>query len=367
MARLSHAVFGIAAAALLGWAGPARADEEKVLNVYNWSDYIGEHTVETFEKQTGIKVNYDVYDSNETLETKLLTGHTGYDVVVPSGGFLGKQVQAGVFRTLDKNLLPNLKNMDESILKAEAAFDPGNVHAVPYFWGTVGIGYNVKRIQDRMKDAPVNSLDIVFKPEYAQKFADCGITMLDAPGDVLEIALHYLGRSPYSAKKEDYKAAEDLLFKVRPYIRYFHSSRYIDDIANGEICLALGWNGDFLIAANRAAEAKNGNDIQYRIPKEGTQLWIDNLAIPADAPHPNNAHLFINFLMEPQIAADGANFVNYATPNKAATPMVKEELRTNPDVYPPPEVMAKLFPDKVATPAIDRLRTRTWTRIKTGS
>ena len=175
MARLSHALFAIAAAALLGWAGPARADEEKVLNVYNWSDYIGEHTVETFEKQTGIKVNYDVYDSNETLETKLLTGHTGYDVVVPSGGFLGKQVQAGVFRTLDKNLLPNLKNMDESILKAEAAFDPGNVHAVPYFWGTVGIGYNVKKIQDRMKDAPVNSLDIVFKPEYAQKFADCGL------------------------------------------------------------------------------------------------------------------------------------------------------------------------------------------------
>jgi putrescine transport system substrate-binding protein len=367
MMKFTYAMLGLAAAAAIGLAGPARADEEKVLNVYNWSDYIGENTVKTFEKQTGIKVNYDVYDSNETLETKLLTGHTGYDVVVPSGGFLGKQIQAGVFGLLDKAKLPNLKNMDESIMKAAAQFDPDNAHSVPYFWGTVGIGYNVKKIKDRMADAPVDSLDMIFKPEIAKKFADCGIAMLDAPGDILEIALHYLGRSPYTAKKEDYKAAEDMLLKVRPYIKYFHSSRYIDDMANGEICLALGWNGDFLIAGDRATEAKNGVEVQYRIPKEGTQLWIDNLAIPADAPHPNNALLFINFLMEPQIAADGANFVNYATPNKAALPLIKEELRNNPNVYPPPDVMAKLFPDKVATPAVDRLRTRTWTRIKTGS
>jgi putrescine transport system substrate-binding protein len=367
MFKIKPAAFGMAAAALLALAAPARADEEKVLNVYNWSDYIGEHTVEKFEKLTGIKVNYDVYDSNETLETKLLTGHTGYDVVVPSGGFLGKQIQAGVFRPLDKSLLPNLKNMDESIMKAAAQFDPGNTHSVPYFWGTVGIGFNVKKIKERMPDAPVDSLDMIFKPELAKKFADCGITMLDSPGDILEIALHYLGRSPYTAKKEDYKAAEDLLMKVRPYIKYFHSSRYIDDMANGEICLTLGWNGDFLIARDRATEAKNGVEIDYRIPREGTQLWIDNMAIPADAPHPNNAHLFINFLMDPQIAADGANFVNYATPNKAALPFVKPELRDNPNVYPPPDIMAKLFPDKVATPTIDRLRTRTWTRIKTGS
>ena len=318
MMKFTYAILGLAAAAAIGLAGPARADEEKVLNVYNWSDYIGENTVKTFEKQTGIKVNYDVYDSNETLETKLLTGHTGYDVVVPSGGFLGKQIQAGVFGLLDKAKLTNLKNMDESIMKAAAQFDPDNAHSVPYFWGTVGIGYNVRKIKDRMADAPVNSLDMIFKPEIAKKFADCGIAMLDAPGDILEIALHYLGRSPYTAKKEDYKAAEDMLLKVRPYIKYFHSSRYIDDMANGEICLALGWNGDFLIAGDRAAEAKNGVKVQYRIPREGTQLWIDNLAIPADAPHPNNALLFINFLMEPQIAprCGGPNGANRACNNQ---------------------------------------------------
>jgi putrescine transport system substrate-binding protein len=366
MKTISQAILGLAAVAAVGLAAPARADE-KVLNVYNWSDYIGENTVADFEKLTGIKVNYDVYDSNETLETKLLTGHTGYDVVVPSGGFLGKQIQAGVFSTLDKSKLPNLKNMDPSVMSAAAQFDPGNAHSVPYFWGTVGIGYNVKKIQAIMPDAPVNSLDMIFKPELAQKFAKCGITMLDSPADILEIALHYLGRSPYSAKKEDYEAAQAMLMKVRPYIKYFHSSRYIDDMANGEICLALGWNGDFLIAADRATEAKNGNEIQYRIPKEGTQLWIDNLAIPADAPHPENALLFINYLMEPKVAAAGANFVNYATPNLAALPFVKPELRNNPDVYPPPDVMAKLFPDKVAPAPVERLRTRTWTRIKTGS
>jgi len=359
-------MLGIAVAAMLAFCGPASAEEEKVLNVYNWPGYIGEHTVEKFENLTGIKVKYDVYDSNETLETKLLSGHTGYDVVVSSDGFVGKHGQAGVFRPLDKQLLPNLKNLDESILNAESVFDPGTTHALPYFWGTVGIGYNVKKIRERMPDAPVNSLDMIFNAEYAKKFADCGITVLDAPGDILEIALHYLGRSPYSASEEDYKAAEDLL-RVRPYIKYFHSSRYINDMANGDVCLALGWNGDLRIAGDRAREAKNGNDIEYRIPKEGTQVWIDNLAIPADAPHPMNALLFLNFLMDPQIAADGANSVNYATPNKAATPLVKRELRDDPDTYPPPEVMGKLFPDKAVTPEVDQLRERIWTHIKTGS
>jgi Spermidine/putrescine-binding periplasmic protein len=359
-------MLGLAAAAAIGLAGPARADEEKVLNVYNWSDYIGENTVKTFEQQTGIKVNYDVYDSNETLETKLLTGHTGYDVVVPSGGFLGKQIQAGVFGLLDKAKLTNLKNMDESIMKAAAQFDPDNAHSVPYFWGTVGIGYNVKKINEHGRRAgqqPRHDLQAGDRQEIRRlrhRHAGCARRHpRDRP------ALY--GPQPLYGQEGGLQAAQDMLLKVRPYIKYFHSSRYIDDMANGEICLALGWNGDFLIAGDRATEAKNGVEVQYRIPKEGTQLWIDNLAIPADAPHPNNALLFINFLMEPQIAADGANFVNYATPNKAALPLIKPELRNNPDVYPPPDVMAKLFPDKVATPAVDRLRTRTWTRIKTGS
>ena len=346
--------------------GRAAADDEQVLDVYNLPDYIGEHTIADFEKLTGIKVNYDVYDSDATLETKLEIGHSGYDVVVASDGFVGKEAGAGLFRPLDKTQLPNLKNMDPAVLRAAAVFDPGNALTVPYFWGTIGIGMNVLKIQARMPDAPVDSLDMVFKPELVKKFADCGVAILDDPGDMLEIILNYLGFSPYTAKQADYKAAEDLLKKVRPYIKYFHPSRYADDMANGEICLAIGWNGDFLNAKRRAEEAKNGIEIDYRIPVEGTQIWIDNLAIPADAEHPGNAHRFINYLMEPQVAADGANFVNYASPNLAATPMVKDALRYDPDIYPDPPVMAKLFPDKPATAAVERLRSRTWARIKEG-
>jgi putrescine transport system substrate-binding protein len=365
MGKYAGAVLGIAVAVAIALV--ARADEERLLNVYNWPDYIGEHTAQQFETMTGIKVNYDVYDSNETFETKLLAGHTGYDIVVSSGSFLGKQVRAGLFAVLDKRKLPNLKYMDPSIMRAAAELDPDNAHSVPYFWGTIGLGYNVKKIEERMANAPVDSLDLLFKPELAKKFADCGIAMLDSPADVLEIALHYLGRSPYSAKKEDYEAAQTLLMKVRPYIKYFHSSRYIEDMANGKICLALGWNGDFLTARDRASEAKSGIEIQYRIPKEGTEIWIDNLAIPADAPHPNNALAFINFLMDPQIAAADANAADNATPDTAARPYIKPALRDDPNLYPPPDVIAKLFPDKPVSPAIEQLRVDTWTRIKGGS
>jgi putrescine transport system substrate-binding protein len=346
--------------------GRAAADEEMVLNVYNLPDYIGENTIADFEKLTGIRVNYDVYDSDATLETKLEVGHSGYDVVVVSDGFVGKEGGAGLFRPLDKAELPNLKNIDPAVLRAASVFDPGNALTVPYFWGTIGIGMNVLKIQARMPDAPVDSLNMVFKPELVKKFADCGVAVLDDPGDMLEVILNYLGFSPYTAKKADYKAAEDLLKRVRPYIKYFHPSRYADDMANGEICLAIGWNGDFQNARRRAEEAKNGILIDYRIPVEGTQIWIDNLAIPADAQNPVNAHRFINYLMEPQVAADGANLVNYASPNLAATPMVKDALRYDPDTYPDPDAMAKLFPDKPATPAVERLRSRTWARIKEG-
>lgn len=362
--RLGTALLALTAVVGLMLLGRARAQEEMVLNVYNLPDYIGEHTVEDFEKLTGISVHYDVYDSDATLESKLMAGHTGYDVVVASDNFIGKQAGTQMFRSLDKSQLPNVKNLDPAVLKAAGVYDPGNAVAVPYFWGTIGIGINVAKIEARVPDAPVDSLDMIFKPELVKKFADCGVAIPDESGDMLEIMLNYLGRSPYTAKKADYAAAEELMKKVRPYIKYFNSTRYIDDIANGEVCLALGWNGDFLTARNRAAEAKTGNLISYAIPLEGTQMWIDNLAIPSDAQHAGNAHKFIDYLMDPQVAADGANFVNYATPNLAARPLVKEALRNDPDVYPPVELMAKLFPDKVATPAVERLRSRTWARIK---
>ncbi|MBX7147343.1 MAG: polyamine ABC transporter substrate-binding protein [Alphaproteobacteria bacterium] len=341
--------------------------QEKVVNVYNWSDYIGEDTVEKFTKATGIKVVYDVYDSNETLEAKLMTGKSGYDIVVPSGAYLGRQIKAGAYQKLDKSLLSNLANQDPKIMKANEAFDPNNEYAVPYFWGTTGIGYNVDKIKKLVPDAPLNSLDMIFKPELASKLASCGIAMLDAPGEILQIALNYLGKDPHSEKAEDYKEAEKLLLGVRPYIKYFHSSRYIEDLANGEICLVLGFSGDIFIAGARASEAKNGNVIEYAIPKEGTLLWVDSMAIPKDAPHPKEAHAFIDFVMDGKVAAAGTNFVRYATASKAALPFIDKDIKNNTSIYPTEEVMKRLFDDKAGAIALERLRTRTWTKIKTES
>ncbi|MBW8834002.1 MAG: polyamine ABC transporter substrate-binding protein [Burkholderia sp.] len=330
---------------------------------------MGEHTNENFTKATGIAVTYDVFDSNETLEAKLLAGNTGYDVVVPSGAFLGRQIQAGVFQKLDKSKLPNLANIDPVIMKATEAFDPGHEYSVPYFWGTVGIGYNIDKVKAAMPDgAPTDSWDLILKPEVVAKFKDCGVTMLDAPSDVMQSVLIYLGKDPHSDKAEDYAEVQKTLTAVRPYIKYFHSSSYINDIANGEICVALGWNGDFAIAQSRADEAKNGVKIQYVIPKEGTLLWVDNLAMPKDAANIEQGLKYINNRLDPQVAADNANFVHYATPNKAAIDkgLIAKEDTDNPAVYPPKEVMSKLQGDKVASPELDQLRTRTWTAVKTG-
>ena len=349
-------------------ATPAASSGGKV-NVYNWSDYIGEHTNENFTKATGIAVTYDVFDSNETLEAKLLAGNTGYDVVVPSGAFLGRQIQAGVFQKLDKSKLPNLGNIDPVIMKATEAFDPGHDYSIPYFWGTVGIGYNVDKIKAAMPEgAPTDSWDLVLKPEVVSKFKDCGVTMLDAPSDILQSVLIYLGKDPHSEKAEDYAEVQKVLTAVRPYIKYFHSSSYINDIANGEICLAIGWNGDFGIAQSRADEAKNGVKIQYVIPKEGALLWVDNLAMPKDATNVEQGLKYINNMLDPQVAADNANYVHYATPNKAALDknLIAAEDKGNPAIYPPADVMAKLYGDKVASPELDQLRTRTWTTVKTG-
>lgn len=337
------------------------------LNVYNWSDYIGETTVEDFQKATGITVRYDVYDSNETLEAKLMAGNTGYDLVVPTTSFLGRQIQAGIYQEIDKSKLKNYGNIDPQILEAVAPFDPGNKHAVPYFWGTVGIGYNVDMVKERLgENAPVDSLDLFFKPEYADKLKDCGISMLDAPSDVFQTTLNYLGKDPHSKSEEDYAAVEKLFAGIRQNIKYFHSSQYINDLADGELCAVIGWSGDVFIAAARTEEAGTNLQIDYRIPKEGTLLWVDSLAIPKDAKNVDNALKFIDYLNDPQVAANGVNYVSYASPNTAALDLIDPEIKDNPSIYPTPEVKKNLFPDAVVDPELERLRTRTWTKIKTG-
>jgi len=346
-------------------ASGAPMDAEKVVNVYNWSDYIDPSVVADFEKEYGIKVNYDVFDSNEVLETKLLTGHTNYDVVAPSGPFLARQIQAGVYQKLNKALLSNLKYLDPEVAKKEAEYDPGNAYAVTYMWITSGPGYNVAKIKQRMPDAPVDSWRMLYDPAVVAKFSDCGVSLLDAPTEVISTVLIYLGKDPNSTTPEDMQAAEKVLMAIRPYVRYVHSSRYIDDLANGETCLALGWSGDVKQAHDRAQEAGKGIDIGYNIPKEGAVSNYDTMAIPADAPHPNNAHLFINFLLRPEIAARSSNLIKYAN-GDTPTAAISEALRNDPGVYPPPEVLAKLAPEPTRTPEFTRVLTRLWTRFKTG-
>jgi len=360
VSMLSLAVLSVA------MSSGAVAAEEKVLNVYNWSDYIAEDTIAKFEKKTGIKVNYDVFDSNEVLEAKLLAGHSGYDVVVPSAGFLERQIKAGVFAKLDKSQLKNYPNLDKEILKRLTAHDPGNNHAVPYMWGTTGFGYNIKKVKAAMPDAPVDSWAMLFDPKVVAKLQSCGVTLLDAPTEVFANLMAYLGRNPNSEKKQDVKLFEKHMLKVRPFIKYFHSSQNINDLANGEICVSMGWSGDMLMARDRADEAKQGNEIAYVIPKEGAVIWFDSLAIPSDAPHPGNALKFIDFIMEPKIAADISNYVFYANGNAASAPFVSDDVKSDPGIYPTPAVKAKLFPDLADSPKFTRLLTRAWTRIKTG-
>jgi len=344
----------------------AGARDEKVLNVYNWSDYIDKSVIPDFEKETGIKVNYDVFDSNEVLETKLLTGHTNYDVVVPSGPFLERQIAAGVYRKLDKTLLPNLQNVDPEIAKTAAVYDPGNDYAVDYMWITSGPGYNVAKIKERMPNAPLDTWRMFFDPAVVAKFKDCGVSVLDAPTEVVGTVLLYLGKDPNSQSPEDLKAAEEVLMSIKPYIRYVHSSRYIDDLANGEICLALGWSGDVKQAHDRAQEAGKGIDLAYSLPRQGAIRNLDMLAIPADAPHVRNAHLFIDFLLRPDIAARNTNSLKYANGDLPGNPAINAAVRNDPGVYPPPEMLPKLVPERAKTPEFSRLLNRTWTRFKTG-
>jgi putrescine transport system substrate-binding protein len=347
-------------------AAAAAKPEDKVLFVYNWSDYIGETTIADFEAKTGIKVTYDVFDSNEVLETKLLAGRTGYDVVVPSANFLERQIKAGVFLPLDKSKLPNLVNMDPEIMQRVAAHDPGNKYAVNYLWGTTGIGYNPDLVKKAIGTDTIDSWSAIFDPAIAKKLSKCGISMLDAPSEVVDSALIYLGLDPNSEKAEDLAKAEELLLKVRPYVRYFHSSQYINDLATGEICVSLGWSGDALQAKSRGAEAEKPVKVAYAIPKEGAIMWFDMLAIPADAPHPNNAHEFLNFIMDPAVAAGISNYVAYANGNAASLPLVNDEIKNDASVYPTEEVKKKLHSHLAESQEFSRDLNRAWTRVRTG-
>jgi putrescine transport system substrate-binding protein len=345
--------------------GPA-ASEAKVLNVYNWSDYIDPAVIEAFQKETGIAVRYDVFDSNEVLETKLLTGKSGYDVVVPSAYFLERQIQAGVFRKLDKSKLPNLDHLDEGLQASIASHDPRNEHSVIYMWGTTGIGFDADKVQAIMPDAPIDSWRLVLDPAIVSKFKDCGVAFLDDPTDMVGTVLLWLGKQPNSESEEDLRLAEEALLKIRPYIRTIHSSQYIEDLANGEICIAVGYSGDVLQARDRAAEAGKEIDIRYVIPREGALMWFDTLAIPADAEHPGNAHAFIDFLLRPEVAAANSNYVNYATANTAALALVNEELRNDAGIYPTPEVKERLQPNLAKSAEFTRSLNRAWTRFVTG-
>ena len=348
-------------------ASTEKAGESKQVNVYNWSDYIAEDTVPNFEKATGIKVTYDVFDSNEVLETKLLAGSSGYDIVVPTLNFLGRQIKAGVFTPLDKSKIPNYANLDPEIMKRIESQDPGNQYAIPYMWGTTGIGYNVDKVKAALGSTDLaSSLDIVFKPENISKLKGCGVTLLDTPSEIIPITLNYLGEDPNSTDPAVIDKAAALLKTIRPYITNFHSSQYIDALANGDTCLVVGWSGDIIQARDRAEEAGNGVKVAYSIPKEGAPQWFDMLAIPKSAKNVDSAYVFINYLLDPQVMANNSNFISYPNAVPKSKPLMDKSITEDPTIYPPPEVAAKLFTFAIIPPEVDRQYTRIWTELKTG-
>lgn len=336
------------------------------VHVYNWSDYISKEVLEEFTQTTQIQIIYDVFDSNEALEGKLLAGRSGYDVVVPSDHFLARQVQAGAFGKLDKSLLPNWKNLQPQLMAQVANNDPGNQYAVPYLWGTNGIGYNVDKVKEVLGVDSIDSWAVLFEPENMKKLSSCGVAFLDSADEMLPAMLNYLGLDPNSHKTADYKAAEKKLAKVRPYVTYFHSSKYVADLANGNICVAAGFSGDVMQAADRADEAGQGVNIAYVIPKEGANLWFDMLAIPADASNQAEAHAFINYLLEPAVIAKVSDYVGYANPNRYADALMDEAVRNNPAIYPAQAVLDNLFISKSLPSKVQRVKTRSWTRFKSG-
>jgi putrescine transport system substrate-binding protein len=366
MRRRRHAVGLVVAATVAMQASYAGAQQGGVVNFYNWSDYIDPTVLATFTQETGIKVRYDTFDSNDTLETKLLAGKSGYDVVVPTGYFLQRQITAGVFLKLDKAQIPNISNQWPEIAARLATYDPGNQYAVNYMWGTTGLGYNVKKVQAVFGETRIDSWDIVFKPENLARLKDCGVHMLDSPDDILPAALRYLGLDPNTTNPADYQRAAELVMSVRPSVRKFHSSEYLNALAGGEICFAVGWSGDIKQAQRRAAEARNGTEVRYAIPKEGAQLFFDNLAIPKDAKNVAQAHALINFLLRPDVAAKSTNYLGYANGDTPSPQFIRSDILNDTTVYPDPQTMARLYTISARDQKTQRLMNRLWTRIKTG-
>ncbi|MEO1138273.1 MAG: polyamine ABC transporter substrate-binding protein [Pseudomonadota bacterium] len=338
------------------------------VRVYNWSDYIDEDLLTKFEEETGLKLVYDVFDSNEVLETKMLAGGSGYDVVVPSGTFLQRQITAGAFQKLNKDKLSNLGNMWDAIEERTAKYDPDNEYSINYMWGTTGIGVNTGKVAEVLgDDAPIGSLALIFEPENMEKLASCGVHFLDAPTEMIPAALKYIGEDPDSHDPEVIAKAEDVLMGVRPHVQKFHSSEYINALANGDICVAFGWSGDILQARDRAAEADNGVDIAYNAPSEGALMWFDQMAIPADAPNPEGAHVFLDFIMDAENIAAASNYVYYANGNEASKPLLVEDVIDDPAVYPDEETVQNLYTTTPYPAKVQRVVTRLWTKIKSGT
>jgi len=364
---LSTLALTLAAAAGHAAENPAPAvDGEKILSIYNWSDYISPGVLEDFTRETGIDIQYEIMDSNELLETKLVAGRTGYDVVFPSASFLDREIKAGIYRKLDKHRLLNLHNLDPDITEKLARFDPGNEHSAIYMWGTSGVAYNDAAVKTLMPEAPVNSFAMLYDPEVVSRFADCGVSMLDAPSEVLGTVLLYLGKNANSEKPEDLAAAEAVLMSVRPFIKTINSSTYVEGLASGDICLALGWSGDVLQSQARAEEAGKPYSIEYRVPREGAVMFFDSMAIPADAEHVENAHLFIDYLLRAEVAAENSLFIGFPNGNLAAQPRFPFDLMGDRNFFPIPEVQKKLVPDLPESAAFSRQLTRTWTKFRLG-
>ncbi|WP_299846398.1 polyamine ABC transporter substrate-binding protein [uncultured Roseovarius sp.] len=343
----------------------AHADE---VRVYNWSDYIDEALLEKFEQETGLDLIYDVFDSNEVLETKMLAGGSGYDVVVPSGTFLQRQITAGAFQKLDLSQLPNHENMWDLIESRTIQYDPDNAYSINYMWGTTGIGVNVGKVTEILgEDAPLDSMELVLNPENMEKLAACGVHFLDAPTEIIPMTLQYLGEDPDSHDPDVLGKAEPVLAAVAPHIQKFHSSEYINALANGDICVAVGWSGDILQARDRAAEAENGVEIAYNAFAEGSLMWFDQMAIPTDAPNVEGAHKFLNFIMDAQNMADASNYVYYANGNEASKPMLAEDVIGDPAIYPTPETLENLYTTTPYPAKVQRVVTRMWTKIKSGT
>ncbi len=374
--RFARAMLGASVSLLINCGSPdpgalrapatSESDDSRVLNLYIWTDYLAPDTIASFEKQTGIKVRASYFDTNETLESRMLTGNSGFDVVVPTAPFLQRQIESGAYRTLDKKQLPNLRNLDPLLMSRVALNDPGNEHAIIYAWGTYGIGYNTKMVAAALPDVPADTWRLIFDPVLAAKLSACGINVVDEPTGVVRLVLKFLGKDPNALNPQNLAEIERLLIRIRPYIRNINSSSYIEALANGDICVALGYNGDIVQARNRANEAKNGIKIDYAIPAEGSEIWFDTLAIPRDAPHVENAHRFINYIMTPQVIADISNFTGFANANSAAAPLLKASIAADPAIYPPPDQQARLFVQLEDAPEQTRAITRLWQKFKTG-